>query len=175
MSAAARRPAGGRARTERTPLPLHERALGLLAVRQRSVREMRSRLVGAGYDPAEVDTEIAALLGVGLLDDEAFARAAAEQALGRRHEGRRAVVSSLRTRGVDPALAQRTIDELDDQGDEVRAAEFVRSRVGRMTGDPAVIRRRLLGQLLRRGFSHAVAWRAISTVGSPAEDESASD
>lgn len=159
MSAAARRPAGGRARK---PLPLHERALGLLAVRQRSVREMRTRLLSAGFEPAEVDAEIATLLEVGLLDDAAFARAAAEQALGRRHEGRRSVASTLRIRGVDPTLAQRTIEEVDDQGDEARAVEFARQRASRMTGDPTAVRRRLMGQLQRRGFSQGVAWRAVA-------------
>ncbi|MFM7719045.1 MAG: hypothetical protein ACKO8G_06105, partial [Actinomycetota bacterium] len=72
---------GGR-RTAKQPLPLHERALVLLAVRQRSRRELRSRLLGAGFPEHEVDEELAALESVGLIDDGAFARAAAERGGG---------------------------------------------------------------------------------------------
>ena len=88
-------------RRGREPKSLHERALGLLAVRARSRVELRRRLLSAGFPADEVDAEVATLASVGLLDDEAFARAAVEEATGRRLQGRRAVVASLSARGVE--------------------------------------------------------------------------
>ena len=38
---------------------VHERALGLLAVRQRSRRELERRLEGAGFDPEEIADPLA--------------------------------------------------------------------------------------------------------------------
>jgi SOS response regulatory protein OraA/RecX len=40
---------------------VHERALGLLAVRARSRRELQRRLRQAGFEPAAIDEEIARL------------------------------------------------------------------------------------------------------------------
>ena len=70
------------------PKSCHERALGLLAVRPRSRRELERRLLQAGFASAEVTDVLSRLERVGLVDDEAFARALAEQAFGngRRHE-----------------------------------------------------------------------------------------
>ncbi|MDP9302823.1 MAG: recombination regulator RecX, partial [Actinomycetota bacterium] len=52
---------------------VHERALGLLAVRQRSRREIERRLERAGFEPEEIRGELDRLQQVGLIDDEAFA------------------------------------------------------------------------------------------------------
>ena len=52
-----------------------EAALRFLEARARSVAESRRRLTEAGYRPELVEGAIARLLALGLLDDEAFARA----------------------------------------------------------------------------------------------------
>ena len=65
---------GARTRTR----SLHDRALGLLAVRPRSRRELQERLVRAGFDDMEVSDEIDRLTSVGLVDDLSFARGLVE-------------------------------------------------------------------------------------------------
>src|SRR3972149_3983404 len=49
-----------------TPRSLHDRALGLLAVRPRSRRELRDRLLRAGVEAAEVDEELVGVAEGGL-------------------------------------------------------------------------------------------------------------
>ena len=98
-------PKGGKRRD------VHERALGLLAVRQRSRRELERRLVQAGFEPEAVDAELARLEAVGLVDDGAFARAVVESRMGRRGESRRAVAGKLALAGVDRELATAVLDE----------------------------------------------------------------
>jgi regulatory protein len=135
----------------------HERALGLLAVRQRSRRELEGRLRQAGYPPEEIDEVVLRLESVGLLDDQAFALALAEHRLGARHEGRRAVEQALASKGVDRALATAVLDEL--AGDEqVRADDLAISRAARLGGlDPAKAFQRLAAFLARRGYPPDVA------------------
>ena len=149
-------------RRGREPKSLHERALGLLAVRARSRVELRRRLLSAGFPADEVDAEVATLASVGLLDDEAFARAAVEEATGRRLQGRRAVVASLSARGVDRAVIERALEE--GAGDEAeRAAALARARVTRLAGlAPDVAARRLSDLLMRRGYAPAIARRAAA-------------
>ena len=93
---------------------IHERALGLLAVRQRSRRELERRLVQAGFDHDEVSDELDRLEGVGLIDDEAFARAVVESRMGTRGESRRVVAGKLTQAGVAPEIAAAALDEAPD-------------------------------------------------------------
>src|SRR4029077_7542525 len=91
---------GQASRNPKAPKSCHERALGLLAVRARSRRELERRLLKAGFEPDEVAEVLERLGRVCLIDDEAFARQVAEHAFGVKRSGRRAVVSSLRAAGV---------------------------------------------------------------------------
>jgi regulatory protein len=140
---------------------VHERALGLLAVRQRSRRELERRLRGAGFDGDEVAGELERLERVGLIDDEAFARAVAEQAFTRRKSGRRAVASALSAKGVDPSVATAVLDDLGGEGDDERAADLARARAVRLAGvPPDKAFQRLSSFLMRRGHSPEAARRA---------------
>jgi regulatory protein len=138
------------------PKSLHERALGLLAVRARSRRELERRLLRAGFDRAEVDDELTRLEDVGLIDDEAFARQLVEHQAGARLAGDRAIRSALAQKGVSPGVADAILEELGD--DETRAAELATARVGRLRGlDPATAFSRLSSFLMRRGYAPNVA------------------
>ncbi len=92
-------------REPKNPKSCHERALGLLAVRPRSRRELERRLLAARFEQNEVQDVLARLERVGLVDDEAFARQYAEQRFGARKEGSRGVEQGLRAAGIAPALA----------------------------------------------------------------------
>ncbi|MBI3648536.1 MAG: regulatory protein RecX [Actinobacteria bacterium] len=147
-------------REPKNPRSCHERALGLLAVRPRSRRELESRLLRAGFEPEEVQDVLGRLERVGLVDDEDFARQVAEHAFGVRREGRRAVASRLAARGISGATAAAIL--ADEPGDEEdRALDLARSRAGRMSGvDDAKAFARLSSLLQRRGYGPEVARRA---------------
>ena len=152
-------PAGAEHRSK-TPKSCHERALGLLAVRPRSRRELEQRLLRAAFEAHEVADVLGRLESVGLIDDDAFARAVAEHAFGERRSGARAVRATLSAKGVSSATTAAVIAEL--AGDEQeRATELARSRAGRLRAlPPEKAFSRLAGLLLRRGYPHDVARRA---------------
>jgi regulatory protein len=136
---------------------VHERALGLLAVRQRSRRELERRLVQAGFHRDEVDAELGRLELVGLIDDEAFARAVVESRMGSRGESRRAVAVKLSQAGVDREVAGAALDEAPED-EQVRADRLAETRAGRVAGlDPATGFARVSGFLMRRGYPPGVA------------------
>ena len=97
---------------------IHERALGLLAVRQRSRRELERRLVQAGFEPDAVADELDRLEQVGLIDDEAFARAVVESRMGCRGESRRVVAGKLAQAGVAGDVAIAALDEAPEAEEE---------------------------------------------------------
>jgi regulatory protein len=138
----------------------HERALGLLAVRPRSRRELERRLLRAGFEADEVTATLDRLERVGLVDDEAFARQLAEHAFGTRKAGRRAVAGALAAKGVATSVAGAVLDELGGD-DRARADELATDRAQRLAGlPPEVAFRRLSGFLMRRGHAPDVAIEA---------------
>ena len=139
---------------------IHERALGLLAVRQRSRRELERRLVQAGFEPDAVEVELARLDQVGLIDDVAFAAAVVESRMGARGESRRAVGVKLQQAGVDRDVALAALDEAPE-GEQDRADRLAQARATRVSGlDPAVGFARVSGFLMRRGYPPGVARQA---------------
>jgi regulatory protein len=146
-----------RRREPKNPKSCHERALGLLAVRPRSRRELERRLLQARFDPDEVNEVLARLENVGLIDDEAFARRFAEHRFGVRREGSRAVAHGLRAAGISAGLAVAVSEEApDDEGD--RALELARARATRFTDlDASKAFGRLTSLLMRRGYSPEIA------------------
>lgn len=144
-------------REPKDPKSCHERALGLLAVRPRSRRELERRLLAARFEPNEVEDVLARLERVGLVDDEAFARQYAEQRFGARKEGSRSVEQGLRAAGIAPAVAAIAAEGASDD-DEDRAAELARSRASRLSGvAPQKAFARLSSLLMRRGYSPEIA------------------
>ena len=161
-----------RARTKsaKNPKSLHERALGLLAVRARSRRELERRLLQAGFDRDEVEDELARLEDVGLVDDEAFARQFVEHQAGARLAGTRVIRSALAQKGVAPEVADAMLGELGDE--EARAAELASARAGRLRGvDPATAFSRLSSFLMRRGYAPNVARSAARRALDLADDD----
>lgn len=146
-----------RRREVKNPKSCHERALGLLAVRPRSRRELERRLLAARFEPDEVHDVLTRLEGVGLVDDEAFARQYAEQRFGARKEGSRGVERGLRAAGIAPALAATAAEGAPDD-DEERAADLALSRASRLRGvAPQKAFTRLSSLLMRRGYSPEIA------------------
>lgn len=150
------------AKQAKKPLPLHERALGLLAVRARSHRELERRLLQAGFERVEVEDELARLEAVGLLDDERFAEELTEHAVSSRKQGRRAIVGSLAAKGIAPETIARAVGHLED-GEEARAEALAAERAKRLSGlPPEKAFRRLFGLLVRRGYDQALARRVAT-------------
>jgi regulatory protein len=144
-------------REPKNPKSCHERALGLLAVRPRSRRELERRLLAARFGSDEVQEVLTRLERVGLLDDEAFARQYAEHRFGARREGSRAVVQGLRAAGIAPALAATAAEGAPDD-DEERAAQLARLRASRLRDvAPQKAFARLSSLLMRRGYSPEIA------------------
>jgi len=150
----------GRSRSRgepKNPKSCHERALGLLAVRPRSRRELEQLLTAAGFEADEVVDVLGRLERVGLVDDADFARQVAEQQFVNRRAGRRAVASALMAKGVAPELIEAVVAEAPDD-EESRAEDLARSKALRMGAvDPVKAFNRLCGLLIRRGYAPAVA------------------
>jgi regulatory protein len=132
-----------------------EAALSLLSHRQRTAKELARRLAGKGHDAAVAGEVVERLEDVGLVDDDAFARAFVRDRVRLKPKGRRVLQQELRAKGVSGETARAAIDgvleaeETDDLALARQAAARWRPRPGE---DPRRARARLHGFLARRGF-----------------------
>ncbi|MEV5149227.1 recombination regulator RecX [Streptomyces sp. NPDC052727] len=99
---------------------------------------------------------------VGLIDDGAFADAWVESRHHGRGLARRALARELRTKGVDSALIEDAVAQLDSEQEEATARELVARKLRATRGlDRDKRLRRLAGMLARKGYPEGMALRVV--------------
>ncbi|WP_030334481.1 recombination regulator RecX [Streptomyces sp. NRRL B-1381] len=99
---------------------------------------------------------------VGLIDDAAFAGAWVESRHHGRGLARRALVRELRTKGVDSAVIDEAVGQLDADREEETARELVARKLRSTRGlDRDKRLRRLAGMLARKGYGEGMALRVV--------------
>ena len=173
MAARGKSPAERRAERAEVddPAVVLEAALRFLEARARSEAEVRRRLTSAGYRPDLVDGAVVRLGELGILDDEAFARAWVESRDRARPRGERALRRELSLKGIDREVLDDVLEERRDAaGDEgtnvdLDAARRLLARNARSlerVADPRTRRQRAYALLARNGFDPDVCREASS-------------
>lgn len=133
-----------------------QRAAKLLAAKQRSVEELREKLLtGRGATKVLVEEVIGRLREYGYLDDEKFAQSYASLRLRERPLGRRRLERDLWLKKVDKLTIETALDEVfetipeDDLIDRA-IAKRIRLRGRPQTREEA---KKLFDHLLRQGFA----------------------
>ncbi|PJN25871.1 recombination regulator RecX [Streptomyces sp. CB02613] len=113
--------------------------------------------------PDEAAEEVLARFeDVGLIDDAAFAGAWVESRHHGRGLARRALVRELRTKGVDSAVIDEAVGQLDPDQEEETARELVARKLRSTRGlDRDKRLRRLAGMLARKGYGEGMALRVV--------------
>lgn len=133
-----------------------EIALRALTVRDRSRAELAAALARRGVPAEAAETVLERLGEVGLVDDEQFAAAwvAGRQ---RRNTSARVLRQELRAKGIEAELVTQAMDALPEGAELAAARALVAKRARSLGGVDAVVRRRrLAGQLARRGFGPSI-------------------
>jgi regulatory protein len=147
-----------------------EAALRLLAVRERSTVELRSRLRQKGFGPDVIVAVVERLQETELQSDSRFGAQFVESAT-RRGLGTRRIQTELRARGLSKEEAARAATE-DPEVELARARELAERKAARMEDLPMETRvRRLLSLLARKGFDPDIC-RIVAkeAAGSPSLD-----
>lgn len=133
------------------------RALRLLAYRERSRAEISTRLAEDGYPLAVTEGVIARCADEGYVDDSRFAEAFVRAKLAAGW-GRRRIVHGLEASGITPEMAMCAVNGLVNEADEIVRARAVVSRIDTTTRAGAG---RAMRKLLHRGYAYDAALTAI--------------
>jgi regulatory protein len=165
---------------EDAPHRARDKALDMLATRERCAREVEERLQGAGFDSQVVSTTISWLQSRGYVDDRRFAASFAEAKL-RAGWGAHRIRAELLHKGTEREVVEDVLEAAAQEGSGAEGVAAVvalaRKRFeGQFATDPAGARRRVAGYLARRGYDWGMVATVTRVLGDEAdqEDESAS-
>ena len=130
---------------------LRRAALDLLARREHSREELRTKLRRRGADPSAIDPLLERLDAEGLQSDARCAEALARSSV-RRGKGPLRIRAELRAHGVDDAVADSALAALDEPWAEL-AQSARRKRFGEALPDTREDRARQARFLEQRGFT----------------------
>jgi regulatory protein len=145
-------------------------ALRFLESRARSAAEVRGRLGRHGYRPDLVESCIARLIELGMIDDESFARAWVESRDRARPRGARALRMELRQKGIDRSTVDDVLEERDAErpdADEAAARLLLERHASALARvpDPRARRQRAYALLARNGFDPEIAATVTRSIG----------
>ncbi len=128
----------------------------------RSRQELADKLKGK-LVPDEIATRLLDRFEeVGLIDDEAFARAWIASRQPGKGLARRALAHELRRKGIDDEIAAEALDQIDPADELAAARVLVRKKLRTMRNlDDTVRTRRLVGMLARKGYGSSMAFAVV--------------
>ena len=151
-----------------------QRAGKLLAAKQRSVEELRDRLLeGRGATTPIVDEVIERLRGYGYLDDARFAHSYASLRVQQRPIGRQRLERDLRMKQIDKTTVDAALDSVFEEKPESELIDRAIEKRIRLRGWPKTRAdaKKLFDHLLRQGFAFELVSEKVRAVSKGDIDE----
>jgi len=140
-------------------------AVGLLARREHSARELETKLVQRGVVPEVVALVLQRLVAERLQSDERYAEAYLRQRSGKGY-GPQRIVAELRERGVEDAIVSARFRQAEEEGEVdwfELATEVYRKKYGERPIQDLKERAKRQRFLQYRGFTHEQIAEAIES------------
>lgn len=133
-----------------------DKATQYLGQRLHSRAELHRKLVRGEYGERVINDVLDQLEKLDYVDDKRFAIAKATSAAQHKHHGKRRAAVELMKAGVTGETARRALEDVYETHDSMAVARQLAEKKAPSLRrlDPVVARRRLVGMLLRRGFTY---------------------
>jgi len=129
---------------------VRERAFRLLNYRDRSVEEMRERLLKLGFDPPLVDQTIGELVEDKSLDDQRFSRAFADDCTNLKLKGNQFLRRELKRKKVAPEIIEEVAAGRDERA---LLGQLLATKLSRFNHRDPKDRQKIIRYLAYRGFA----------------------
>ena len=134
----------------------------MLAVTPRTRAQLAEALRKRQVPDEVADRVLSRFTDVGLIDDEAFARAWVDSRHRTRGLSGRALAAELRRRGVADDTVKEAVLAVGPDEEETAARALIAKRLAATRGlDPTRRMRRLLGMLARKGYAPGLCYRVV--------------
>ena len=139
-----------------------EKALYLLEHRSHSKKELRDKLVRAEIPKEAAQAAADRMEELGLVDDEAFARAYARELFLRKRYGKTRVRQELKRKGIDPETIEALLEEYGGEEEALENISAVLERKYAAWREDEKTKRRAFAALQRLGYSYELIRRAMA-------------
>jgi len=135
----------------------------ILARRMYTSKEIRDKLLERGYMDEIIQEVIATMERYGYVNDQFYAEEWIRSRMNAKPKGKIALRQELYRKGVDKSIIEDALSEAFDDSKENDMALDLAKRKVKSYGDsePAVVKRKLQGFLLRRGFRYETVREVI--------------
>ena len=157
----------------RTETELYERALKLLMQKSRSRWELRRLLANRCDEDRWIEAVLDKCVARRYLDDVKYAVHLARYHAERKRQGRRRIILELKSRGIDPAIARQSVEEVFLSIDEKELLrQAVQKKLQQASGpwNPKKSKK-LYDQLVRAGFNTDLIIRELRRLRMTISDE----
>lgn len=139
-------------------------AYRLLAIRSRSIKEIKEKLKKKGFEERLMLEVIDYLERLGYLNDYQFASGWVNSRISTKPIGLRKLRYELKDKGIDNKIIEEVLNKLKENYNEYEAAcDLAKSRIKRLSKvDKLKAKRRIFDYLLRRGFSYELVCEIIA-------------
>lgn len=136
--------------------------LDALTGQARSRKELADKLAKKDVPGELAEQLLDRFTEVGLIDDEAFAKAWIESRQPGKGLARRALAHELRRKGIDDEIARDALAEIDPDDEAAAARVLVRRKLRSVRGlEQQKATRRLVGMLARKGYGAGMAFAIV--------------
>lgn len=132
-----------------------DHAMRYIEKRMQSRKELETKLTKQEYGPAVIASVLDQLSEMNYVNDARFAESRAESAAKYKHHGPNRARMELAKKGVERETARQAVEQVYEAHDSMATArDLARKKMKSLARlEPQVARRRLMGMLLRRGFT----------------------
>ena len=128
-------------------------ALKLIEIRDRTQKEMRTKLLEKGYDEETAEKEIAFLKEYGYIDDKRFAAHFTTDAINLKKWGKGRIRTELLRKGIDRDAVDNILEDAFMELDDNRLYELMEKRFKNSDLSSMKERTRIFNFYMRRGFA----------------------
>ena len=137
---------------------VRNRALKILHFRQRSIKELRKRLLSIGFDALLVNDVIEELRADNTLNDEQFAQAFIGDYTTLRPKGNKFIVRELRKHGISSDIIAELLTNRDERA---LIKRFIEKKLGHLDKTKLKERQKIIRRLLYHGFTPDIIYETI--------------
>ncbi len=137
---------------------VRNRALKILHFRQRSIKELRKRLLSIGFDALLVNDVIEELRADNTLNDEQFAQAFIGDYTTLRPKGNKFIVRELHKHGISSDIIAELLTNRDERA---LIKRFIEKKLGHLDKTKPKERQKIIRRLLYHGFTPDIIYETI--------------
>lgn len=149
------------------------KAIRFLSIRPRSTYEMKVKLKQLGYDPDVIQITLDKLFQLNYLNDEEYTKNIVEQKIHYQKKGRLLIKQELKQKGVPTEHISRFLDGVDNEEEFQIAMQLASKKWENSFGDEITRKRKLIGFLLRRGYSSTIVQQIVRKLNVGIDEEDA--